>query len=173
MSQSKDPVDRLVDAYEAMLERVHTSAEGAEKRTLPWLSEALADAKEKAVELGELTREEADKISTYVERDIHEAATFIVDTGKEFREWLRFDVGLIQDRFLDMLAGMADHTSEALKDIADRAREASSYHTGEITAPGMLECVACGEVLHFDKTGHIPPCPKCHATEFKRPPHRD
>ncbi len=168
MTKKTDPVDRLVDAYEAMLSRVNDAADATEKKTLPWLREALADAREKAVELGELTREEADKISHYVERDLHEAAHFLADTGQEFRDWLQFDWQLMQNRMLDMFAGMADQTSQALRDLAARAREASSYHTGEITAPGMLVCKACGGELHFQKTGHIPPCPKCKGTEFQR-----
>jgi len=168
--QKQDPVDRLVAAYEAMLERVHEAADTAEKKTVPWLREALAGAREKAVELEELTREEAEKVSRYVERDLHEAASFIADTGQEFRDWLSFDWRLMQSRMLDMFAGMADQTSQALKDFADQARAASVYHTGEVTAPGVLECAQCGEELHFEKTGRIPPCPKCKATTFQRKP---
>ena len=166
--KQKDTVDRLVDAYEAMLERVHEAADSAEKKTVPWLREALADAREKAVELEELTREEADKVSRYVERDLHEAASFIADTGQEFRDWLSFDWQLMQNRMLEMFAGMADQTSTALKGFAEQARQASLYHTGEITAPGVLRCTECGEELHFEKTGRIPPCPKCSATNFQR-----
>ncbi len=166
--KQKDPVDRLVAAYEAMLERVHEAADTTESKTVPWLREALSNAREKAVELDELTREEADKVSRYVERDLHEAANFLADTGQEFRDWLSFDWQLMQNRMLDMFAGMADQTSAALKGFADQAREASLYHTGEITAPGTLQCTACGEELHFKKTGHIPPCPQCNATKFQR-----
>jgi predicted RNA-binding Zn-ribbon protein involved in translation (DUF1610 family) len=166
--RQKDPVDRMVGAYEAMLERVHEAADTAEKKTVPWLREALMDAREKAVELEELTREEAERVSTYVERDLREAASFLADTGQEFRDWLSFDWKLMQNRMLDMFAGMADQTSQALKGFADQAREASEYHTGEITAPGVLECTVCGEELHFERTGHIPPCPKCKATTFRR-----
>jgi len=166
--QQKDPVDRLVAAYESMLQRVHETADTAEKKTVPWLREALSDAREKAVELEELTREEADRVSRYVERDLHDAASFIAETGQEFRDWLSFDWRLMQNRMLDMFAGMADQTSQALKGFAEQAREASVYHTGEITAPGMLVCTQCGEELHFERTGHIPPCPKCRATTFQR-----
>ncbi len=166
--KQRDTVDRLVAAYEAMLERVHEAANSAEKKTLPWMREALADARDKAVELEELTREEADKIARYVERDLHEAASFIADTGQEFRDWLSFDWRLMQNRMLEMFAGMADQTSEALKGFAEQARQANVYRTGEITAPGVLRCAECGEELHFKKTGHIPPCPKCNATSFQR-----
>lgn len=168
--KQKDPVDRLVAAYESMLERVHEAADTAEKKTVPWLREALSNAREKAVEVGELTREEAERVSRYVERDLHEAASFLADTGQEFRDWVSFDWRLMQNRMLDMFAGMADQTSQALRGFAEQARAASLYHTGEVTAPGVLECTSCGEELHFEKTGRIPPCPKCSATTFQRKP---
>ena len=164
----QDPVDRLVTAYEDMLQRVHEAAVTAESKTVPWLREALANARERAVELDELTREEADRISRYVERDLRDAAGFLAETGQEFRDWVSFDWRLMQDRMLEMFAGMADQTGQALRGFADQAREASQYHTGEITAPGRLECIACGESLHFKRTGHIPPCPKCQGTAFRR-----
>ena len=58
--------------------------------------------------------------------------------------------------------------SQDVKGFAEQARQASLYRTGEITAPGVLECSECGEELHFEKTGRIPPCPKCSATRFQR-----
>lgn len=166
--EKRDPVDRMVAAYESMLERVHEAADTAEKKTVPWLREALANARDKAVELEELTREEADRVSRYVERDLHDAAGFLADTGQELRDWLSFDWQLMQDRMLDMFAGMADQTSQTLRDLADQAREASLYHSGEVTAPGVLKCTECGEELAFDKTGRIPECPKCGAMRFQR-----
>ena len=166
--KQRDTVDRLVDAYEAMLERVHEAADSAEEKTVPWMRDALANARDKAVELEELTREEAEKVSRYVERDLHEAASFIAETGQEFRDWLSFDWQLMQNRMLDMFAGMADQTGAALKGFAEQARQASLYHTGEVTAPGVLQCTECSEELHFKKTGRIPPCPKCNATSFQR-----
>lgn len=166
--EKKDPVDRMVAAYESMIERVHEAADDAEKKTLPWLRESLQDAREKAVELGELTRDEADKISRYVERDLHEAARFIADSGQEMRDWLRFDWQLMQNRMLDMFAGMADQTSQALRGFADQAREASLYHSDEVAAPGTLKCVACGEEISFETTGRVPVCPSCGGTRFRR-----
>lgn len=163
-----DPVERLVQAYETMLERVNDLIETTEKKTMPVIREALADAKEKAVELGELTREEAEKVSGYLERDMHDAAHFISETGQEFRDWFKFDWQLVEGRLFDLFAGVADQTSLALREWADRANAASLYHTGEITGPGTLTCVNCGKEIHFKKTGHIPPCAKCKGTSFQR-----
>jgi len=158
--KNNDAVEKMVAAYETMLERVSKAG--------PILNKALDNARETAVELGELSREEADKIATYIERDMKDAAEFLVETRQDFKDWFKFDVELIETRLFDMFASVADQTSLELRELAEKARRVSRFKTGEITGPGTLECVGCGEQLHFEKAGHIPPCPKCRGTEYKR-----
>ena len=159
-----DPVEKLVSAYETMLDRVSSVSEKAG----PALTHAIDHARETAIELGELSKEEADKIATYIERDMKDAADFIVETGQDFQDWFKFDVELIEARLFDMFSSVADKTSLELRELAERAKRASRLHTGEITGPGTLVCTGCGAELHFKKAGHIPPCSKCRGTEFKR-----
>jgi hypothetical protein len=168
----KEPDERLTEAYERMLERAHRSLEDT-GRSASALQHIIAEAKERAVELGELTREEADRIAAYVERDMHDAATFITDSGKGLADWLQFDLQYIEDRFLEMFQNVADKTRVELAALAHRAEHANDYHTGEVTGPGTLACQMCGQALHFHKTGHIPPCPKCKGTLFRRTPRSD
>ncbi len=165
---NQDPLDRMVVAYENMLQRVEDILQKAENTAVPTLKKSLEHAREKAVELDELTREEAEKIAAYVERDLHDAADFLHKTGEEFRDWARFDMKLIENSILDMFASVADKTRLELERFADQAREATLYHTGEVTGPGTLVCSGCGKELHFHKTGRIPPCPGCHGTKFAR-----
>lgn len=165
----RDPIDRMTDAYERMLERVDGMLELAEKSALPTLRRSLDHAREKAVELNELTREEAEKLSAYVERDMQDAAHYLIETGAEFRQWWQFDVQMIEQRLLEMFANVADKTRLELEKLADQAREASMYHTGEVTGPGTLLCNGCGKEMHFHKAGRIPPCSGCKGTSFKRP----
>lgn len=159
---------RLEQAYETMLKRVGEYAEHAGQETLPKVHQAIDKAKEMAVELGELSREEAERISEYVERDTRDAAAWLMETGEEFREWLSFDWQLVESQLFDWFARVADQTSVQLRNIAENARHMDDYRTGEITGPGTLVCTSCGKAMHFKKTGHIPPCPSCHATQFKR-----
>ena len=56
-----------------------------------------------------------------------------------------------------------------LLDLKEQARQASSYHAGEVTGPGTLQCDACGAKQHFHKPRRRSPCPECHATVFHRP----
>jgi hypothetical protein len=170
MSEQERPdrVEKMVEAYEHMLQRVHERIEHAERETVPAVRELLEKTRDGMVELGELTREEAAKVASYVERDLKEAANYIVDTGEDLREWWRFDLDLMERRMLEMFTAVADQTSVQLRNWAEQARRAGRYHTGEISGPGSLVCSGCGGELHMHRTGRIPPCPKCRGTEFER-----
>ena len=163
-----EPIERMVAAYERMLARADEMMQRAEQSTIPTLRKALEQARDKAVEFNELTREEAEKLSEYVERDMRDAAHLLAETGEELRQWWRFDVELIEHKLMELFANVADKTRLELEQLAEQAREASYYHTGEVTGPGTLVCTACGEELHFTKAGHIPPCPACQGKRYQR-----
>jgi len=78
------------------------------------------------------------------------------------------DIDIIEQKVLELFLAVADKTRIELEQLAHPACKISQYHTGEITGPGSLICEACGEMIHFTTTGHIPPCPKCRKTAFKR-----
>jgi len=159
---------KLLAAYDKMMERVHDLLDDAEEQALPALQRNLDQAKKRAVELRELTAEEADKVAGYVKRDLHEAADYLEKTGKELSSWFSFDMQLVEERMLDFFARAADKTRLELNHLASQARQAQEYHTGEIASIGTLICTDCGCEMHFKKTSRIPPCPKCHKTVFKR-----
>jgi hypothetical protein len=165
---NKAPLDRLTDAYENMLAHVHHAMEHTKESTLPGLREYLSDVREKMVELGELSREEAEEIAAYIERDIKDAASYLAETGEELSQWWRFDIQQVEDRLLEMFISVADQTKLELERLAQRARTGSRYQAGEITGPGTLVCRQCGRELHFHQTGRIPPCSACQGTEFQR-----
>ena len=167
-NEKADAVDKLVHAYEHMLKRTHETIEQAEKESVPVFRELLHKIRDNMVEIGELTREEANKVAEYLERDVKDAATYIADTGEDLKSWWRFDMDQIEQKMLSTFSSVADQTSVQLQSWAEQARQAGLYHTGEITGPGALQCDACGAEMHMHKTGRIPPCPKCHATAFKR-----
>jgi len=162
-----DQHDKRIHAYDLMLERVKAFLAETGKETQPYLQRATDYAKEKAVELGELTREEAEDIAEYLRRDVHDAATYLGEHGDELKDWLRLDLLLIENELLDMFSQVVDKTRLELHQLAIQS-EVQGWHTGQITGIGTLECTQCGEHLHFHKTGRIPPCPKCAGTEFTR-----
>jgi len=155
----------LARAYERMLERVRHGLEDTEAR----LEHALEAAREKAVELGELTREEAERVAGWVRRDLHEAARHAAGTGEDLARWLRFDLELIEARLWELFSAAADRTRLELMALEEAAGAPPPYRTGEVAGPGTLVCRGCGERLRFRRAGRIPPCPRCRGTEFERP----
>ena len=160
--------NKLISAYERMRERTQQFLDENTQDLLPTVLDALASAKEQAIHLGELSKDEAELISAYLRRDLHDAGEYIKQQRGELGDWLRFDVDLIEKNIWDSLSQLVDKTTIELEMLKERADQLGEWHTGEITGPGTLVCSTCGEEIHFHKTGHIPPCPKCHATVYKR-----
>lgn len=154
--------------YQALMEALKGIWEDAENRTVPPLKEGLELSKQRLSELGELTKEELDKVSGYLQRDLHDAAEFLQQNGKNLGDWLKRDLEFAEYKFAELFADLAETTRSKLDEFAERARKVGEWHTGEITGIGILQCQSCGEKLHFNTAGHVPPCPKCQGTVFRK-----
>lgn len=174
MSKNKDSDEkrgeRLTRGYERMLDRVrqHYRGDAPADEHGGGLQQTLDRARARAVELGELSREEARIVGEFVWRDMTDAGSYLARTGRSLRDWLQFDLELVEARFMDMLMSVADQTRLEWEAFDRDQPPPNAYRTGEITAAGTLVCDACGESMRFKRPGHIPPCPKCHATQFQR-----
>jgi polyhydroxyalkanoate synthesis regulator phasin len=160
--------DKLVGAYEELLRRTQETLATTQKESVPRFRELLEKARDNMVDLGELTREEAHKVSDYLRRDVEDAASYIAETGQDLRDWWRFDLELIEQRMMDMFARAADQTSLQLAAWAENARQLTLYQAGEVTGPGTLVCDRCGAKTHFVQAGRIPICADCGNYTFKR-----
>jgi len=159
---------KLIAAYDKMMTRVANLLDTAEQQALPALQKNIEKAKLQAIELKEITQDEAEKLAYYVRRDLHDAAEYLEQTGDELSTWLSFDLELVEDRLFEVFAKVADKTRLELAQLTAQAARSEQYHTGEITSIGTLACKSCDTLVHFKKTGRIPPCPKCHLTVFVR-----
>lgn len=167
-SPNSDPGERLVEAYNRMLERIRIFIDDAEDAGGKGLQSAFDNATRTAIELGELTREEAEKIAIWLKRDAKDAAAYMERTGDELATWLKFDLELIEERMWEWFSRVADRTRIELEQLNQQAAHAGEYHTGEVCTAGTLVCASCGRSMTMHKTARIPPCPKCHATLFRR-----
>ncbi|MDA8360390.1 MAG: zinc ribbon-containing protein [Gammaproteobacteria bacterium] len=104
-----------------------------------------------------------------VRRDLAHAAQYLQEGGSELKDWLGFDVSLIEKALWSAFSEAANQTQVELYKIHLQA-EAAGYHTGEWVGLGTIVCDRCGELLQFHKPGRIPPCPRCKGTHFHRPP---
>ena len=167
MSELESKQEQLVSAYNKMLERARETLRHVRESGLPPLKEELVAARDKAVELEELTEKEAERVMQFLHRDIEAAATFLEKNQSELTSWLQFDLELLEDWLAEALTVLTDHTRVALDRLPADAK-ANGWKTGEIVGPGTLQCESCRQLIHFHKTGHIPPCPKCRHSHFKR-----
>ena len=158
--QRPDTGERLVDAYNRMLERIRVFIDEAE--------DAGGKGLQSAYELGELTRDEAEKIAAWLKRDAKDAADHMEKTGEELSTWFRIDMELVEAQMWEWFSRVADRTRLELDLLREQAARADEYHTGEVCAAGALVCRNCGHELHLHRTARIPPCAKCHRTVFKR-----
>ena len=163
-----DPLDALGKAYETLYEDIAKNFHDAENKTEPLFHKLVDEARNNIVKLKEISEQDAEKVTNWVKRDIADLANYLERTGYELKDWLGFEAKLIEKELLDSLLKAADRTTTKILEIKEKNYLPSKYHTGEVVGPGTLSCDKCDEQLHFRKTGRIPLCPKCHATNFHR-----
>lgn len=153
----------LSKAYEHLLEKLSQKAQQGEVV----VQHIVDEIKQDASAFYELSADEVVLLEQYIKRDLADASSYLQHTGEELKSWLGFDLHLIEQAFWEKFSAAADQTTTELLQLKLSAEKAG-YHTGEVIGIGTLACDQCGEKLHFHKPGHIPPCPKCHATQFHR-----
>jgi predicted Zn-ribbon and HTH transcriptional regulator len=161
-------IDKLVDGYDTLMEQLSAWVEKTDENAGPLLVNGLHDAEQFMHDLGKWSSEEIDLLSRYVKRDIHDISQNLEQQNKTLIEWLQFDVKQVEEGVLEILSSMTDKTRVELDKINHLAATANIWHTGEVTSVGTISCKKCGTELHYHKAGRIPPCPKCHNTEFIR-----
>ena len=151
-----------VSLYEKLAERTAELLDTGKKN----LDEALKMARDEMFAAEQFSRERLDKINEFVRRDIAlmgENFTKTSATVKSAVDPQRVSTG-IQSVFGSILNSTADLVGE----WAERLEKNLEFRTGEVTSLGTLTCKSCKAEIHMKGTGHIPPCPKCHATVFRK-----
>jgi len=158
---------KQAEGYRKLLETARHYIEEAGEKSAPIVEKAVQQAEESLSTAGEYTREEMQKLGDYLRRDLHDAADYMERTGREYADWLRLDILKIETSLAESFLRVADRTRTELANWVFQS-ETHTWHSGEIAGPGTLQCIDCGELLHFHEPGHVPPCPKCHGSRFRR-----
>ena len=166
--QHGDPLGALGEIYETMYEHVAENLHNAKEKSGSLIHELIDEAKEKAKGIEEVTEEDAEKLASYLRRDLDEVTNYLSETEYTLKDWLGFETSIVKNTFIKAMLETADKTTLALLRMKENAHEPYDYHTGEIAGYGTLICDECGEKLHFHQAGKIPPCPRCHKTSFHR-----
>ncbi|MBT4837881.1 MAG: hypothetical protein HON94_11105, partial [Methylococcales bacterium] len=111
--------EKLVAAYDNVIYKIYDTIDNSEESEKPHSLHQLIDkAIERTVEFGEITSEEAQKVSDYLKRDITEISNYIAeDEENELKSWFKFDLQQIEDRFIEALNSIADPTKLELNKL--------------------------------------------------------
>lgn len=168
--KEKQEKEKLVAQYDAFAEKFKDLYLAGKVRGKEAMALAMEKAQSEFSALGEFSTAQSELMKKYLTRDleqtlvdIQEKAHAFSDEAKEKLQPSRLHAGA-----LSSLVYVLDHTSDALHSLKNKTLDAITYNTGEITTVGSLTCQECGCKMHFKKTGHIPPCPKCSGTLFHK-----
>lgn len=153
-------------AYDAIVSRVSEQLRRTQDRGNDALNNALARASEITQTAGEFTSEQIERASGYVRRDMFSLSENRERASELVRERLR--PSRVRDGFLSLASEVLDRAGSGLSRLSDRLENPLRFETGEVTGPGTLTCTSCGSQMRFRESGRIPPCPRCHKTEFRK-----
>lgn len=131
------------------------------------IREAIDTAHGRLRQLEEYTAETVEKAVTSVEKEMLGAGR---RAGARLENLSARTADLLEvwrDRGTQFLSRAATGISEWMQQASARLGE-QTYRTGEIAAPGTLECTACGERVQLETAAHVPLCPGCRQSEFRR-----
>ncbi|MDX8408186.1 MAG: NADP-dependent isocitrate dehydrogenase [Mariprofundaceae bacterium] len=155
--------DEAADQYDQLAARFKELFESGAEKSGEVAQAALEKARQQLTAAGTFSEEQGKNLKAFLERDFAQIATSMRDGAMERLNPQRVGAGALAS-----LSALLNMAGSALSSAAEKTQKVISCRSGEITSAGTLSCQACGHEMHFKKTGRIPPCPKCHATEFRK-----
>lgn len=161
---------KALEAYDRMLERVQSGLRNLEETSLDTLNEEIRKAVEVEYELQDMTREEADLLGAYLQRDLEHLLHFVEETGEGLKEWVQMDLSLLEQQLSERLLSVADNTLVDTLELRQKLenQDSSRYISGEVATAGMFRCLNCGHMRCLTATSHLEPCEACESRYYER-----
>ena len=161
---------KALEVYDRMLERVQSRLNEVQETSLQTLEEEIRKAVEVEYELEEMTREEADLLGEYLQRDLQHLLHFVEETGEGLKEWLQLDIALLEHELSDKLLSVADKTLVDTLELRQKLenQEVGHYISGEVATAGMFQCLNCSHMRCLTATSHLEPCEACGSHYYER-----
>lgn len=160
------PQSKTEALYDRFAERSREIFEAGHERGREGFDKAVDLARRQLTGAGEFSSEQGAQFKRYLERDLEQTADDMRRLGHEAHQ--RLHPSRVGAGALSSLARLMHAAGSALDSISRKAEDALAYQTGEVTAAGTLTCTACGQNVQLKRTGHVPPCPKCRGTHFRK-----
>ncbi len=151
------------DQYDQLAARFKDLFETGAEKSGDWARTALEKARQQLTAAGAFSEEQGQKLKGFMERDFAQLAGSMRDEARDRLNPARLGAGAMAS-----ISSLLNAASSVLSDAAGRAEKGLLCRSGEVTSAGTLACISCGHEIHLKKTGRVPPCPTCHATEFKK-----
>jgi hypothetical protein len=158
--------DRDVSNFEKLASKTREHLIASKEKSMEWLHTAVDASAVQLEKSGDFTKEEGERAGRFLKRDL--AATR-VDLARARNS---INKGLDPSRVSAGYIGLASHLFGRMGDVfqgwASKSEESLNFNTGEVSGPGKLTCNDCGTELNLERSSRIPPCPKCHKTDFRK-----
>lgn len=152
--------------YDRYAERARELFEAGQEKSKAAMETAMHAAKAQFSAAGEFTAEQGEVFEKFMRRDLDQTAKDMQALGQEAAE--RLSPSRLGAGALSSFARLLEATGTALKNVSRKAEENLHFNTGEITAAGTLTCTKCAQKVQLKRSAHIPPCPNCHGTSFRK-----
>ncbi|TRZ94680.1 MAG: hypothetical protein D4R84_08135 [Rhodocyclaceae bacterium] len=152
--------------YDRFVERTRELFDASQEKSKEAMEKAIEAAREQFATAGEFSAEQGEAFRNYMRRDLVQTENDMRALGVEATE--RLNPARMGAGALSSMARLLEATGSALQNLSRKAEDALHFNTGEITAAGTLTCTKCGQKVQLKRSAHIPPCPSCHGTEFRK-----
>lgn len=152
--------------YDRITERASELYVAGQEKSREAMEKAIDAARQQFAAASEISAEQSELFKQYMKRDLEQTEQDMRTLGQEAKEHLhpaRLGAGA-----LSSLARMLDAAGSAIHSLSRKAEDALQYGTGDITTAGTLTCVKCGQTVQLKRTSHIPPCPSCSGTQYRK-----
>jgi hypothetical protein len=158
--------DPEITNFEKLAARTKEQLIAGKDKSMEWLGRAVDASAEQLEKAGEFSKEEGERARQFLKRDL--AATRVDFTRARAFVNKGLDPSRVGGGFVNLASHLFGSMGDMFQGWAAKSEEALAYNTGEISGPGLLTCTDCGAELHLERPSRIPPCPKCHKTDFRK-----
>ncbi len=152
--------------YDRFAERARELFDAGQEKSKDAMEKAMENAREQLAAAEEFSAEQGEAFKKFMRRDLDQTAEEMRELGQEAKE--RLNPARLGAGALSSMAKLLEATGSALQNLSRKAEDALHFNTGEITAAGTLTCTKCGQKVQLKRSAHIPPCPGCHGTQFRK-----
>lgn len=163
---AKGEPEQQAALYDRFAERVREIFDAGQEKSKEAVERAMESAREQLSAAGEFSAQQGEVFRQFMRRDLEQTAQDMRVLGHEAKE--RLHPARLGAGALSSMARLLEAAGSALQSLSRKAEEALHYKSGEITTAGTLTCVHCGQAVQLKRTSTIPPCPKCHGSEFRK-----